>query len=163
MRIMPFGLVALILPQVVAGADLNAPLDEKPTLGSEIKRGWQAAFDCSLAHIVDVQGMNDCTSAAGSKAQQERPNSDPFLLGLYLGSSLHFAAQAERPDPAGGPVPGISDQATNQRNAEEDFAVYASEQKKLGVTDEQAVGTVTDLNDTGRQQALARLKALRGH
>ena len=155
--------IALTLPQMAAAADLNAPLDEKPTLGSEIKRGWNAAFDCSLAHIVDVQGMNDCTSAAGSKAHQERPNPDPFLLGLYLGSTLHFAAQAERPDPVGGPIPGVSDQATNKRNAEEDFAVYASEQKKLGVTDEQAVGLLTDFNDMGKQQALARLKALRGH
>src|ERR1700688_2710004 len=73
----------MLLTAQVRAADLNAPLVDQPTIGSEIKRGWSAAFDCHLNHLRPL-GFAHCIDEASSAAEQNHANYKPFELGLFF-------------------------------------------------------------------------------
>ena len=72
--------------EVALAANINAPLDTRPTIGSEIRRGYSTALGCFIRHNM-VSTFDDCILAAGAKAEQELSNSAPFLLGLNYGAT----------------------------------------------------------------------------
>jgi hypothetical protein len=58
---------------LIGGANLDAPLNQQPpTLGSEISRGADAAFDCGLAvEPSDSQGFLNCINGRQSDNRQK--------------------------------------------------------------------------------------------
>jgi hypothetical protein len=89
---------------------LDEPLNDKPTVGSEINRGFEAAFNCVMANLADAQKTSDCDQAVVQAEEQKHADSDPFKLGLYYGACVHFATEI-RSDTEG--------QATNRAAADD--------------------------------------------
>ena len=97
--------VCLVLISLGAQAQtsLDAPVDTKPTVRSEIKRGYSAAFNCFLEATNDYLAFTICVSAVQEENEQKSTLSDPFLLGL----SVEALAQANliKPSESGGWIP----------------------------------------------------------
>jgi hypothetical protein len=151
-------LVACLFASVGSAADLNAPLVDRPTLGSEIKRGWDAATDCNL-HNLEALADGQCISEASSTAQQQHSSYKPFELGLYFGEW-----QAE--DLAAMSAQSLSNNVIAQQDAPEHtweaqgaYVVFRRLQAELGITDAQLMAaTTTDMNDFGKTRLEARLR-----
>jgi len=151
-------LAACLFASTSSAADLNAPLSDHPTLGSEIKRGWDAAFDCSL-HNLNALADGQCISDASSAAQQQHSNYKPFELGLYFGEW-----QAE--DLAAMSAQSLSNNVITRQAAPEHareaagaYTVFHHLQVELGVTDAQLMATTTtDMNDFGKTRLGSRLR-----
>jgi hypothetical protein len=63
-------------------ADINAPLDTRPTLASEIRRGWQAGASCDGAPTLDESNACFDQIVEASNAQLTHPQA--FQLGLLI-------------------------------------------------------------------------------
>jgi hypothetical protein len=72
----------------VFSADLDAPVQKKITVRSEIKRGSDALFDCRIKRI----GARECLQKIKSMNQQNNTDTEPFLLGLYFHSWVRFCS-----------------------------------------------------------------------
>ena len=146
------------LASATQAPDLNAPIDTRPTIASEINRGNRAAFDCSLQHVSDALSFSECVSDAISTDQQKQPNSVPFMVGAYWGecatealmvksdlelASTNSVAAAILPDA--------------QRELPMSYPVFRHYQEKLGVTDEQLIAALDDVTPAGKQSLLAQL------
>ena len=149
----------LILTGTANAADLDAPLNDRPTLGSEIERGWRAATDCNLKNIANALEYVDCIDGTASKAQQEHSNANPFLLGLYYGEAAHFGTDPKvDSENASSNSFAASEVATDRARLAPAYEVFRHYQKQLDVKDDQLVGTLSDLSDKGKADALAQLK-----
>jgi hypothetical protein len=117
-------------------ADLNTPLNETPTLGSEIKKGHQAAEDCSRG-LPDPEMFVACISAQGSKSEQSTVNPKPFLLGLYFGAWWNTDLLAESAKSLPDNVFAQQRYPQWQNAAQGELTVVRTYQHDLGVTDGQ--------------------------
>lgn len=97
--------VCLVLISLGAHArtGLDAPVNTKPTVRSEIRRGYSAAFNCFLETTSDYSAFTTCVNAVQEDNVQKSTLSDPFLLGL----SVEALAQANliKPSESGGWIP----------------------------------------------------------
>ena len=152
-------LISLGLVGQAAAADLNAPIVDHPTVGSEIERGWRAAFECQLNGITDNSAVDDCVSAEGSRAQQEHTQAAPFLLGLYASQTFHYATRL-KVDAANAATNSFaaSEVDTDQRELAEVYKVYIQYRQQLHIADDQVVSTLSDLSDAGKRSAAEVLK-----
>jgi hypothetical protein len=137
-------------------ADLNTPLAEKTTIGSEIRRGERASLSCAK-NPLDHNAMNNCLAAVESKARREQANPTPFLLGLYFSSLTMYSEMLEGDKE----LAGSNDQAAHaipedMRDVSRTYANFAKLQKMLGISDGQLVSTV--YTEAGRPAALTQLK-----
>lgn len=140
--------------------DLNAPIDTRPTIGSEINRGNKAAFDCSLQNVADALSFSQCVSDAISADQQKQPNSLPFMVGAYWGECVSEALMVKT-DLELAPTNSIAaaELPTAQRALALSYSVFRHYQEKLGVTDEQLIAADGDLTPNGKQSLLAQLRS----
>jgi hypothetical protein len=140
--------------------DLNAPIDTRPTIASEINRGNRAAFDCSLQNVSEAPSFSECVSDAISSDQQKQTNSLPFMVGAYWGECSSEALMVKSDSKL---APTNSVAAASLPDAERQLAlsypVFRHYQEKLGVTDEQLIEAIDDLTPTGKQMLLAQLHA----
>lgn len=74
----------LIVNNVMA-VDLDAPVEKKITVKSEIERGHSAVFDCRL-HLLpgSIIGIQDCVFNAIDSNKQKNTDTDAFILGAYF-------------------------------------------------------------------------------
>jgi hypothetical protein len=138
--------------------DLNAPIDTRPTIASEINRGNRAAFDCSLQHVSDALSFSECVSDAITADQQKQPNSLPFMIGAYWGECASEALMVKSDSELA---------ATNslaaamlpdaQRQLALSYPVFRHYQQRLGITDEQLVAAIDAVTPAGKQSLLAQL------
>jgi hypothetical protein len=135
-------LIILIFCVVAYGAravDLNAPVVNTPTVGSEIKRGFNAAMGCNILLSGPEFGL--CIADIGEKVEQQTTNSDPFTVGLY------FHAW-EMMDIAGYPDKPLTFDLAKARYADAQqeaaglFKVWTHYEKQLGVTDDQIISAI---------------------
>src|SRR5437763_11597124 len=70
-------------------ADRNARLNDRPTVGSEVKRGQSAAFQCFLPNVGNVGAMVDCVYKSSADNEQSHAATDPFDTGLFFGAWTH--------------------------------------------------------------------------
>lgn len=85
------GLPMIITVAIAQNANLNAPVSRQPTVGSEIQRGNEAAFDCSLHYLTDLRKFIVCMNDLIETNRQKSTLSEPFELGLYL-QALSYAS-----------------------------------------------------------------------
>jgi len=133
------GALALAVP--VYAADLNAPLVDKPTLGSEISRGFHAAYQCGDS---DPLTSSTCIFDTSAAEQQRRTNYQPFQLGLFFGALVHFDSQHQTDLSLTDNYVAQDREPLVACEAHSMFVVYRSLQAKLGVTDAQVL-LVTEL------------------
>ncbi len=68
-----------------AQSKLEAPASRRPTVGSEINRGQDAAFNCSMnTDVLSRTAFTDCVSDTVTINRQKSILSDPFEFGLYV-------------------------------------------------------------------------------
>jgi len=138
--------------------DLNAPIDTRPTVGSEINRGYSAAFDCSLQHVAEPLSFSECVTEATSADQQKQPNSVPFIVGAYWGECGQEALMVKSDqDLASTNSIAATILPEAQRELATSYPVFRHYQEKLGVTDEQLVAAIADVTPAGKQSLLAQL------
>jgi hypothetical protein len=77
---------------VHAQGGLDAPVSNKPTVRTEIKRGEGASLDCFLKTLTSFLNFSRCIDSVEDVNQQKSTLSDPFKLGLYI----HSLSVAER-------------------------------------------------------------------
>jgi hypothetical protein len=136
MRCSVIGLILLSLcnAKVVDAADLNAPIEAKPTVGSEIKRGTEAAFDCFSRNVMVPFDAEECTSNVESQNRQRlMAGFEPFSLGAYymgwfLADGFAFNDKL-----------GSALSAQWRRVAADLFASYRDYQNRLGLTNDQLI------------------------
>jgi phosphoenolpyruvate carboxylase len=87
-------ILLVLAPTVASTASLDAPIDQKPTIRSEIHRGAMRAFDCHLANLRDNLQALFCTNDAISAETQKNTITDAFQLGLHL-ESVDFDPTSE--------------------------------------------------------------------
>jgi hypothetical protein len=152
--------VAWTLASAAQAPNLNAPIDTRPTIGSEINRGYSAAFDCSLQHVADALPFSQCVSDAVSTDQQKQPNSLPFMVGAYWGECVSEAlmVKSDRELAASNSVAAAS-LPDAERELGMSYPVFRHYQQKLGVTDQQLVEAIDDVTPAGKQSFLAQLHA----
>ncbi|HEY4115418.1 MAG TPA: hypothetical protein VGM17_15285 [Rhizomicrobium sp.] len=76
-------MLAAMSAQPAIAADLNALLNDQPTIGSEVSRGAAASFQCELNHEADSVAFGKCVSDAANADEQRHPDYAAFELGLY--------------------------------------------------------------------------------
>jgi hypothetical protein len=64
-------------------ADLNAPVERKITVESEIIRGYSAALDCNKPDSMNWIKVIDCISQVVSVETRQNTVTDPFKFGIY--------------------------------------------------------------------------------
>jgi len=81
-----FGIVAaLAFPALATAADLDAPLTMRVTVGSEIQRGRQAAFECMLhGEVTNPSNIIGCVDAEDVENRHGYVDGSAFSLGLYF-------------------------------------------------------------------------------
>ena len=151
-------MLMLALAPAKHGPDLNAPLDTRPTIASEITRGNRAAFDCSLQHVADALSFSQCVSDAISTDEQRQPNSLPFTVGAYWGECEHEALMVKSDSELAATNSIAAEELPSaQRELASCYGVFRHYQQKLGVTDEQLTGADDDITPAGRQMLLNQL------
>jgi hypothetical protein len=129
--------VAVIASNATWAADLNAPVINQPTIGSEIARGTSAAGTCIGES--DPIYSTKCVFDASSANRQRQSNFKPFELGLFLNtwdiiSGLADIAKA---------FPNDEVVQTKFRGAQSEalvmFVLFRKIQKDLHITDAQLV------------------------
>jgi hypothetical protein len=85
------GLAALMLctPSMAQNSKLNAPISRQPTVGSEIDRGQDIAFDCGLNNLTNTAAYVACLNDAITVNRQKNTLSEPFQFGLYVRALQH--------------------------------------------------------------------------
>jgi len=121
-------------------ADINAPLNDTPTIASEIRRGDTAAFHCHLDNLIEQLAFSDCISAAAKGDEQRHPNYAPFELGLYLKTFMLDPARIEEGRKVG--TINNDDIAFITNDIAISYFEFRLNQKKLGLTDEQIVAAL---------------------
>lgn len=143
---------------VAQATDINAPIDKRPTVGSEINRGNKAAFDCGLRHVSDVLAFSKCVSDVISMEEQNQQNYLPFMVGAYWGECENEALSVE----SNSKIASTNNFAAAElpddlRELASTYRVFRNYQKKLGVTDDQLVAALDDLTPEGKKMLLAQL------
>ncbi len=85
------GLASLILctPAFAQNSKLDAPISRQPTVGSEIDRGQDAAFDCGLHNLTNFAAFVACMNDVITVNRQKSTLSEPFQFGLYVRALQH--------------------------------------------------------------------------
>jgi hypothetical protein len=77
-------MLSLVVAALVATQGLDAPINQHPTVRTEMKRGAQAAFDCMVHRRADVGIFTECVEDAQKENRQKMARSfEAFELGLY--------------------------------------------------------------------------------
>jgi hypothetical protein len=87
------GLSIVITVASAQNANLNAPVSRQPTVGSEVRRGDLASFDCGIENVIDTEPFIACVNDLIDTNRQKSTLSDPFELGVYLAAINHVAIQ----------------------------------------------------------------------
>src|SRR5580704_996858 len=87
------GLSIVITVASAQNANLNAPVSRQPTVGSEVRRGDLASFDCGIENVIDTEPFIACVNDLIDTNRQKSTLSDPFELGVYLAAVNHVAIQ----------------------------------------------------------------------
>jgi hypothetical protein len=131
-------LTLMILAAPAAGqVDLNAPVRDNPTVGSEMERGVEAAQRCiDLPNSADE--IDACASAAKSANEQRHANHSAFDVGLlfetWWGENSRFRVDEM--------LRGSNRQAAREMEGSESearkmFELFRQHERALKITDEQ--------------------------
>jgi hypothetical protein len=140
-------LLALMLMafQSAPGVDLNAPLDTRPTLGSEMRRGYEAASECSI--VLQALDYELCTGRIGQAESARIGDATAFKLGLSLAAwaalDLHVQTDEKLTD---NPM-ARAELPQARRWAASEFVVVRYFQRKLNLTDVQVRSGAGGIND----------------
>ncbi len=77
---------ALCTPTMAMAASLNEPVVDKPTIGSEIRRGYESAALCE--EFRRSEALDRCFKRVEAEDAAKRTTYAPFRIGLRLGSLL---------------------------------------------------------------------------
>lgn len=136
-----FAMAALTVLVPAHAADLNTPLNDKPTLGSEIHRGLWAANACYFIHDNEFHpdSFDGCIISRDSANTQSVPSYKPFSLGLHFqawfwyDTGITIAAK----------TPGNRFNSDISKRsgvyAPLDFEIFRKLQRDLGVSDAQLI------------------------
>jgi hypothetical protein len=130
-------LLCVLATSDATAADLNAPVINQPTIGSEIARGLDAANTCSAE--TDPLYLSKCAYDVSSANRQRESNSKPFELGLFFGTwhyqTILVDVANDLPDNgvAQAKVPNA------QAEAHDMFVLFRKIQRDLHITDAQLV------------------------
>jgi hypothetical protein len=126
-------------------ADVNAPLDVRPTIQTEMHRGYLAANRCDIT-LAPLQ-YDICIGHVSDAEEAKISNADAFNIGLYLAAwgvmDLHMRSSASLPDNRF----ARADLPASQEEAAADFLILRGLQKRLGLSDQQVRGGAGALND----------------
>ncbi|HWD27567.1 MAG TPA: hypothetical protein VG387_10410 [Rhizomicrobium sp.] len=84
---------AFIFAEPLHAANLDRPLNDKPTVRTEIVRGINTAFNCGSEFVSDVIQQQHCMIKAVQRDQETHPDYEPFQLGVFFGGCLQFDAE----------------------------------------------------------------------
>ena len=150
--------ISYLLSAAAQTADLNAPINTRPTIGSEIKRGHDVAFDCSIKFADDVISLSECVNDALSVNRQRQVDTLPFELGAFLQECQQeaFLIKAETElaptnSLAARELPEV------RRHLALCYPILRNDQKKLKITDEQLIKAIDTLAPAGRVTYLDQL------
>ncbi|WP_298261680.1 hypothetical protein [Bradyrhizobium sp.] len=85
--------LAIFTPCMAQNSKLNAPISRQPTVGSEIDRGQDAAFDCGLHNLTNFAEFVACLNDIVTANRQKSTLSEPFQFGLYVRALQHAYVQ----------------------------------------------------------------------
>jgi hypothetical protein len=92
--LMPLAGLSMVITMASAqNANLNAPVSRQPTVGTEVRRGDLASFDCGIENVIDTEPFIACVNDLIDTNRQKSTLSDPFELGVYLAAVNHVAIQ----------------------------------------------------------------------
>ena len=89
-------LIALLCAARAWCADVNAPLDERPTIASEIRRGFQAGHKCEESDLAAEEQI--CIERLSVAEGARLANIEPFRLGVNLFAWLDYDRKAQTPE-----------------------------------------------------------------
>lgn len=131
-------LAAVVLSnEAMSQASPDTPLvQDKPTLGAEIKRGLNAAGDC-VKDVLALDAMSDCIFKSWSDNRQRMgAGTDAFDLGLSFGAWLHATRSAE----ALAGTPDFAQQAQHVAMTKKIFwTTYVDIRNEAKLTDDQVI------------------------
>jgi hypothetical protein len=81
--------LTICIPALAQNQKLNAPVRQQLTVGSEIERGQDVAFECGLRNVVDFAKFAACINDAVTTNRQKVTLSEPFEFGLYVRALQH--------------------------------------------------------------------------
>lgn len=154
-----WGILVVAVNTHALAADLDAPLEQKPTLGSEIRRGVAAARQCYLKDDNTIQPINfaDCIVHLDDSSDQASPSFKAFSLGVHYGAWHWETIEADvaRSNPSDELQKSVAEVAA--QFAPGDFTIWRVYQRELGVTDLQIL-TLADVPIAVRKETLAEFK-----
>jgi hypothetical protein len=131
-------LLSILFCAPALAANMNAPLNEKPTLASEIKRGFYAESGC---FTLDPKQQGFCLNDLAMADVQSHSDSRAFELGVYFAGWNSAMVAVETNSPG------------DWRKEAADLGGHLKRlQQELDVTDDQLIGAIPDFNDFGRQR-----------
>jgi hypothetical protein len=142
-----------------AGNSLDKPVTSQPTLRSEIKRGNDAAFACTLTNgPLKLDQAHTCLEKAQHDNRQKMSTGyEAFDAGLYLMAWDHFQTAARLLKDS-----QIGDPEAASRNAELYWKLYRIRLKDLGLSDD-AVIEASGLTLSVMQERIADAHKLYGN
>jgi hypothetical protein len=111
--------------------DLNAPVQTKPTIGSEIKRGFDVSNQCIHFIGEGPLAFEGCITQLEHKSRESLADPRAFDVGIYL-SAWNLLD-----------IPGMNASDSTERM----YELFRIAQGKLGVTDRQAVHAIGEGKD----------------
>ena len=129
--------VIVLGKQAISQAALDAPpVQEKPMLHPEIRRGVDAAGDC-VKDVLALDAMSDCIFKSWSQNRQRTgAASNEFDLGLSFGAWFHATLSAE----ALAGTPDFSQQAQHIATTKKIFwSTYVDIRRGVKLTDDQVI------------------------
>lgn len=140
-------------------ADMNAPLNDKPTVGSEVSRGQDAAFHCGLDFLSDTPAVAGCVFRAVAQNKQLHANTLPFEVGVFYGAWCEMR-NSVKTDIELASTNSVA--AAHLPDAEQEelsmYTVMRHDQAQAGITDDQLLSIFTEMKPAARQDELARMK-----
>ncbi len=83
--IVVFSMLIFFSPNTIFAIDLNTPIETKPTIRSEIKRGYQSIFTfCHSAMYLEE--LKICVDKVKEENLRQDKETESFLLGFYFGA-----------------------------------------------------------------------------
>lgn len=117
------------------GIDLNAPVEKKVTIKSEVDRGRAAMFNIILnSRGLDVEGKHKKFEELILLNRQQNTDTDPFLLACNLEAWLDL--ETARKVLEGSTLPGADDaRSFSEQWAKLYYKEFRGLQRKLGIDD----------------------------
>ena len=125
---------SLAVLSTARAADINTPIDQRPTMATEIQRGFRSGTRCFASE--QAQLIDACLNSITGAENEKLANPTSFSLGLSIYSWSIFNSIATNPESSS------VDRTFSKLYAAMDYLIFIDHLKKLGLDEAQVTNLI---------------------